>query len=149
VLTGGVRQGLVAFGAALGVAVLGAGGASADGPVQLRSRLGDVCLDVPSANVLTPAVINPCNRADSQRWILTGDLRIESAAFPGQCLSVDTSATHLSTCWNSQRWIIQPNGQITAILGGCLTVLGGPGPGTSVSTRICNGAPEQGWDSVP
>lgn len=149
VLAGGARQGLVVFGAAFGVAVLSAGGASADGPVQLRSRLGDVCLDAPSASWFTPVVINPCTGADSQRWNLTGDLRLESAAFPGQCLSVDSATTHLSACWNSQRWTIQPNGQITAVLGGCLTVLGGPGPGTWVSTRICNGTPEQGWDTVP
>jgi Ricin-type beta-trefoil lectin domain len=148
-LAGGARRAVGLLGAVFGVAVLTAGGASADGPVQLRSRLGDVCLDAPSASWFTPVVINPCNGADSQRWNLTGDARLESAAFPGQCLTVDSSMARLLACWNSQRWTIQPNGQVTAVLGGCLTVLGGPGPGTWVSTRFCNGAPEQGWDIVP
>ncbi|CAJ1499847.1 RICIN domain-containing protein [[Mycobacterium] holstebronense] len=129
--------------------MLSAGGASADGPVHLRSRLGDVCLDAPGVGIYSPVVINPCNGTDSQRWNLNGDGRIESTAFPGQCLSVEDSATaHVLACWNSRRWAIDPNGQITVILGGCLSVLGGPDPGTWVSTRICNGAPEQGWDSA-
>jgi Ricin-type beta-trefoil lectin domain len=134
---------------ALFAVLLGAGVASADGPVALRSRLGDVCLDAPGAGWLTPMVINPCNGAPSQRWNLTGDGRLESVAFPGQCLNVDDSAARLAACWNSRRWTVQPNGQITAVLGGCLSVLGGPGPGTWVATRICNGGPEQGWDTVP
>ncbi|OOK69212.1 hypothetical protein BZL30_7266 [Mycobacterium kansasii] len=36
---------LAVVGAVFGVAVLCAGTASADGPVQLKSRLGDFCLD--------------------------------------------------------------------------------------------------------
>jgi Ricin-type beta-trefoil lectin domain len=147
--TGGARKTLVRFGAVFGVAVLSAAGAHADGPVQLRSRLGDACLDAPSASWFAPVVVNPCNGTDFQRWSITGDGRLESAAFPGQCLSVDSSRARLLACGNSRRWTIEPNGQITAVLGGCLTVLGGPDPGTWVSTRICNGAPEQGWDSVP
>jgi hypothetical protein len=148
-LTGPARRALLLVGALCGVAALSAGGAHADGPLQVRSRIGDACLDAPAANWLTPAVINPCNGTDFQRWNLTGDGRLESAAFPGQCLGVDSSRTRLMPCWNSQRWTVQDNGQITAILGGCLTVLGGPGPGTWVATRICNGSPEQGWDLVP
>lgn len=46
-LLGGVRRALVMVVAVFGVAVLSAGAASADGPVQLKSRLGDVCLDAP------------------------------------------------------------------------------------------------------
>ncbi|MGB3333916.1 MAG: RICIN domain-containing protein [Mycobacterium sp.] len=146
---GKVRQALVLFGAVFGIAVLSNGEASADGPIQLRSRLGDVCLDAPGMGIFSPVVINPCNGTDSQRWNLTDDGRLESAAFPGQCLTVEGSAAaHVLACWNSRRWTIEPNGQITAVLGGCLAVLGGPDPGTWVSTRICNGAPEQGWDAA-
>ncbi|HTQ22367.1 RICIN domain-containing protein [Mycobacterium sp.] len=139
------------MGAALGVTVLGAGEASADGPVQLRTRLGDVCLDAPSDSWLTPVVINPCNGANNQRWNVTGDGRLENAAFPGKCITPqeDNWTVRLVACWNSQRWTIQPDGRITAYMGPCLTVRGGPAPGTLVSTRFCNGSPEQGWDSVP
>lgn len=41
-LVGGVLRVLVVVGAVFDVAVLNAGAASADGPVQLKSRLGDV-----------------------------------------------------------------------------------------------------------
>jgi hypothetical protein len=51
--------------------------------------------------------------------------------------------------WNSRHWSLAPDGHITAALGGCLTVLGGPDPGTAVGSRTCGGGPEQGWDSVP
>jgi hypothetical protein len=44
---GGFGRALVAIGTAFGVAMLSAGAASADGPVQIRSRLGDFCLDTP------------------------------------------------------------------------------------------------------
>ncbi|MDT5350342.1 MAG: hypothetical protein QOH91_3629 [Mycobacterium sp.] len=59
---------------------------------------------------------------------------------------------HLGPCFDTfaQHWSIQPNGQVTREFGGCLSVLGGPGPGTWVSTRFCNGdAPDQAWDSAP
>ncbi|OBJ09819.1 hypothetical protein A5659_19785 [Mycobacterium sp. 1165196.3] len=149
-LVGEARRALVLLGTVFGLAMLGAGGASADGPVQLRSRLGDACVDGPGSGWLAPVVVNPCNGADSQRWTLSGIGRLESAAFPGQCLNSDgTGAAHLVACWDSQRWNVQPNGQITAVLGGCLAVLGGPDPGTWVSTRWCNGDPGQGWDIVP
>ncbi|MDT5350343.1 MAG: hypothetical protein QOH91_3630 [Mycobacterium sp.] len=58
-LMGNVRQAFVVVGAVLGVAVVSAGTASADGPVELKSRLGDVCLDAPSGSWYTPVVINP------------------------------------------------------------------------------------------
>jgi hypothetical protein len=150
-LMGGVRQALVVVGAVFVGAMPSAGEATADGPVELRSRLGDVCLDAPSANWPTSVVINPCNGTDFQRWNVTADQKLESAAFPGKCLSLpkDSWTSRLQPCWMSQHWTIQPNGQITTNLGPCLTVLGGPAPGTSVSTRFCNGAPEQGWDSTP
>jgi len=151
-LTGSVGRALVAV---FGVALLSAGVARADGPVQLKSRLGDFCLDAPSGNYLTPALINPCNGSDFQRWNLTPVGQFESVAFPGQCLATpgESWAAHMQPCldWFTQKWIVQPDGLVTApgTLGACLTVLGGPVPGTMVSTRFCNAAaPEQQWDSV-
>jgi hypothetical protein len=155
-MTVSARRALVVVVALFGVALLGAGGTRADGPVQLKSRLGDFCLDAPSGNYFTPAVINPCNGSDFQRWNLTPAGQFASVAFPGQCLSTpeESWAAHIVGCldWYTQRWIIQPDGLIRApaTFGACLTVLGGPVPGTMVSTRFCNGgAPEQLWDSVP
>jgi hypothetical protein len=153
-LMGGVGLALVVVGAQFGVAVLGAGEASADGPVQLRSRLGDFCLDAPGGSWVTAVVINPCNGTDFQRWNLTPAGQLESVAFPGLCLSTPGERwwVHLEACvdWFTQKWTIQPNGLVTASSVACLTVLGGPGPGTWVSTGACNaGAPDQEWDSVP
>ena len=147
----GACRALGVIGAVFGVALLGGGVASADGPVQLKSRLGDACLDAPS--LIGAVVINPCNGSDSQRWTLSnGPLR--SVVFPAQCLAQPGEASvyaHLDVCWDAlgTNWGIQPNGWVTSQFTGCLTVLGGPGPGTLVSTRGCNGdAPEQGWNSV-
>lgn len=152
-LTGGARRALVVVGIVFGVAVLSAGVASADGPVQLRSRLGNFCLDTPSGNAFTPTVINPCDGSESQRWNLTTAGQIESAAFPGACLAMpeESWGVHIRPCadWPDSHWNIQPNGQITNVFGACVTVLGGPGPGTLVSTRVCIAdAPGQAWDSV-
>lgn len=47
-LMGGVGRAIVVVSTVFGVAALSAGAASADGPVQIRSRLGDFCLDAPS-----------------------------------------------------------------------------------------------------
>ena len=151
-LRGVVCRALVVVGAVFVVALPCAGVASADGPVQLRSRLGNFCLDAPSGSWVTQVVINPCNGTDFQRWNLTTAGQLESVAFPGECLNQPASWwVHLQPCidWFSQRWIIQPNGQVKGELSGCLTVIGGPAPGTWVSTRFCDGAPDQGWDSVP
>ena len=153
-LMGAVGRVLVLVGTAFGVAMLSVGAASADSPVQLRSRLGDVCLDAPSGSWLTAVVINPCNGSDFQRWNLTAARQLESVAFPGNCLVLpgESLVVHLGPCidWFNDHWSIQPNGQVTTDFGGCLTVLGGPGPGTWVSARYCNGdAPDQAWDSVP
>ena len=84
-LMGGVGRDLVVVGAVFGVVMLSVGAASADGPVQLSSRLGDVCLDAPSGSWLTAVVINPCNGTDFQRWNLNGR-QLESVAFSGECL---------------------------------------------------------------
>jgi hypothetical protein len=132
-------------------ALSAAGPAAADGPVQIRSRMGDACLDAPSDAWPARVIVNPCNGSGFQRWNLTGDQRLESAAFPGKCLNFprDIEAVHLVACWGGQHWSLQPDGHITAPLGGCLTVLGGPDPGASVGSRTCGGGPEQGWDSVP
>src|SRR5262245_55327944 len=78
---GGVRHALVAIGAVLGVALVSAGVSSAAEPVQLKSRLGDWCLDGPGNNTAT--VLNSCNGSSSQRWILNSVGQIESVAFPG------------------------------------------------------------------
>lgn len=153
----GVRRALVVAGAGFGVALLGAGVASAAGPVQLRSRLSNVCLDSPNGNN-TAAVVNPCNGSKSQLWNLNPAGQIESAAFPGACLSIgnaaDTTPVVLSSCRannNNQRWNTQPNGQVTSALGPCLNINGGvANPGTPVIAYHCipDVADEQ-WDSVP
>src|SRR5277367_2647881 len=140
---GGVCRGGVVVGAVLGVATLGVGAAGADGPVQLRSRLGDFCLDAPNAGGMGGEVINPCNGTDFQRWNLNGQ-QLESVAFPGRCLTVPSGGSffsQLGPCYNTmgQHWNIQPDGQVKTDLGLCLTVLGGPGPGTWVSARLCTG----------
>lgn len=152
-LVGGVLRVLVVVGAVFDVAVLNAGAASADGPVQLKSRLGDVCLDAPSGSWFSPLVINPCNGTDFQRWNLTDDRQVESVAFPGECVNIGNALwARLQPCvnWISQHWTVQPDGLVTSDLDACLTVLGGPDPGTWVSTRWCDpNAPDQQWDSVP
>jgi hypothetical protein len=144
------RAGVV-VGALFGVATLSAGAASADGAVQLRSRLGEVCLDAPSGSWVTALVINPCNGSDFQRWNLTATQQLESVAFSGECLSMpgDSWYSHLGPCIDTyaQHWTIQPNGQVKSGVGACLTVLGGPGAGTWVSTRFCDGDSDQGWDA--
>ena len=148
----GVAGALLVVSAVLGGATLNADGASADGPVHIRSRLGDTCLDAPSWIGDVPVVINPCNDSDFQRWNLNGG-QLENVAFPGKCLTDPQkgSSVHLEMCRGAmvQHWNFQPNGQATTDLGNCLTVLGGPGPGTRVSARYCTGDPNQGWDSAP
>jgi Ricin-type beta-trefoil lectin domain len=146
----GVRQILVVVGAVFAGAMPSAGEATADGPVAFKSRLGDVCLDAPNGGWPSNVMINPCNGTDFQRWNVTGDQKLESVVFPGRCLTMSdgAGAANLKSCLSTSRWNIQPDGQITAVFGPCLTVLGGPGPGTLVSTRFCNGGPEQGWDTV-
>lgn len=139
------------------VAVGIAGVAAADEPVRLTSRLGDFCLDAPSGDYFAAVVINPCADTDSQRWYLNGK-QLQNVAFPGGCLinqavsgnpSGGGMFAHLGPCagmW-PQDWNIDPNGQVKNDTGWyCLTVLGGPAPGTWVSARYCNGDPSQGWD---
>jgi Ricin-type beta-trefoil lectin domain len=151
-LMGGVCRAVVVVSTVLGIAMLNAGAAGADGPVQLKSRLGDVCLDGPNPNWRGGVLINPCNGTDFQRWNLNGQ-QFESVAFPGKCLTApgDSWVSYLGPCFNSlaQHWDIQPNGQVTTFTNSCLAVLGGPAPGTWVSARWCDGDLGQGWDSVP
>lgn len=149
----GVRRTLVVFGAVPGIAVLSAAQAYADQPVQLKSGLGDFCLDGPSGDWNTPVVINPCNGANSQRWNSTGDEQ-ESVAFPGECLTrpYERFEVYLQPCsnWPSQHFSYQPNGQISTGFGGCLAVNGAPAPGTSLYIGVCiPDAPYQHWDNVP
>jgi hypothetical protein len=67
-IIGGVCRAVVVVSTVLGVAMVSVGAAGADGPVQLRSRLGDFCLDAPLGNMQVSMVINPCNGTDFQRW---------------------------------------------------------------------------------
>lgn len=155
-LTGGVRRALVVVGAVLGAALLGAGVASAADPAQLKSRLGNWCLDGPDGNN-TATMVNPCTGSKSQLWVFNSAGQIESVAFPGECVSIsdaaDTTPVILSTCHtpaNNQRWTPQTNGQITSALGPCLNIDGGvANPGTPVIAYHCiaDVADEQ-WDSV-
>ena len=100
-LMGGVRRALVVVGAVFGVALLSAGVASAADPVQLKSRLGNWCLDGPNRNNAA-TMVNPCNGSKSQLWVFNSAGQIESVAFPGECLSIsnaaDTTPVILSTC---------------------------------------------------
>jgi Ricin-type beta-trefoil lectin domain len=83
----GARQAVVLTVAVFAGAMPSAGEATADGPVVLKSRLGDVCLDAPNGSWPSQVVVNPCNGTDFQRWNVTADQRLESAAFPGRCLT--------------------------------------------------------------
>jgi Ricin-type beta-trefoil lectin domain len=160
----GARPAPWLVGAVLSVAVLGAGVARADGPVQLRNGAGDFCLDHPDSSMLGPMVINPCNGSTSQRWNLLGNGQIQSAAFPEMCLAYhdglsvfggeQTIGMQPSFCaggfGGNQYWTIQPDGLIRMGLSSCLAPIGDLNPGTHVSTRACNGgAPEQQWNIVP
>jgi hypothetical protein len=74
-------------------------------------------------------------------------------ASPGKCLTdqQESSVLRLKMCRGAmvQHWTFHPDGHVTTDLGICLTVLGGPGPGTWVSARLCGDDPGQGWDSAP
>jgi hypothetical protein len=155
-LMGGVRRSFVVVGAMFGVALLSAGVASAATPVQLKSRLGNWCLDSPNGNNAA-TMVNACNGSKSQLWNFDPAGQIESVAFPGTCVSIsnaaDTTPVILSACQtnsNNQRWNTQPNGQVTSALGPCLNIDGGvANPGTPVIAYHCiaDVADEQ-WDSV-
>ena len=156
-LMGGVRRALVVVGAVSGVALLSAGAASAADPIQLKSRLGNWCLDGPNGNN-TATMVNPCNGLKSQLWVFNPAGQIESVAFPGQCVSInnaaDTTPVILSTCQtsaNNARWNPQPDGQVTSALGPCLNVNGGvANPGTPVIAYHCIfDVADEEWDSVP
>jgi hypothetical protein len=154
-LMGDVRRALVVVGALLGVALLSAGVAGAAGPVQLRSRLGNWCLDGPSGSN-TAMVVNPCNGSQSQLWNFNSAGQIESVAFPGNCANIsgpaDNTPVNLLPCQtnaNNARWNPQANGQLTSALGPCLNINGGvANPGTPVIAYHCiaDVADEQ-WDS--
>jgi hypothetical protein len=153
---GGTRRALVVTGAVFGVALLSAGVANASDPVQLRSRLGDWCLDGPGNN--TAMVVNPCIGSNSQRWVLNSVGQIESVAFPGHCVSIadaaDNTPVMLSSCQanaDNMHWTSQSNGQVTSALGPCLNVFGGVAqPGTPVIAYHCIAdVDDEKWDSVP
>src|SRR4030081_1358897 len=109
-LMGGVRRAPVVVGAVFGVALLSAGVASAADPVQLKSRLGNWCLDGPTGNNAA-TMVNPCNGSRSQLWVFTSAGQIESVAVRGQCVSIsdpaDGTPVTLVPCQtnaNNQRW---------------------------------------------
>jgi Ricin-type beta-trefoil lectin domain len=155
-LTGGARRALFVGGAVFGVALLGAGVASAAGSVQLKSRMGNWCLDSPNgSNAAT--MVNPCNGSKSQLWNLNPAGQIESVAFPKTCLSIsnaaDVTPVVLSACQsnsNNEQWNIQPNGQITSALGPCLNIEGGvANPGIRVIAYHCiPDVTDEQWDTV-
>jgi hypothetical protein len=155
-LMDGVRRALVVVGALSGVVLLSAGVASAAEPVQLKSRLGNWCLDGPNGNN-TATMVNPCSGSKSQRWVFNSAGQIESGAFPGNCVSISDAADNtpviLSPCQanaNNLRWNPQPNGQVTSALGPCLNVFGGVAqPGTPVIAYHCIAdVADEEWDSV-
>ena len=155
-VVGGARRSLVVAGAVLGVALLSAGGASAAGPVQLKSRMGNWCLDSPNGSSAA-TMINACNGSKSQLWNFNPAGQIESVAFPGSCVSIsnaaDTTPVTLSACQvnsNNERWNSQPNGQVTSALGPCLNINGGvANPGTAVIAYHCiPDVTDEQWDSV-
>jgi len=138
------------------VALLGPGVASAADPVQLKSRLGDWCLDGPNGSN-TATMVNPCNESNSQRWVFGSAGQIESAAFPGLCLSISNAADDtpviLSPCHgntDNQRWNLQTNGNVTSPLGPCLNVFGGVAqPATPVIAYHCIAdVADEEWDLV-
>ena len=117
----GVRRALVVAGAGIGVALLSAGVASAAGPVQLKSRMGNWCLDGPNGDT-TQTMINPCNGSKSQLWVFNSAGQIESVAFPGDCVTISDAADDTpvivlpcQTNVNNQRWNTQANGQVTQL----------------------------------
>src|ERR1700737_2526732 len=130
-LMGGGRRALVAVGAVFGVALLSAGVASAADPVQLKSRLGNWCLDGPNGNN-TATMVNPCNGSKSQLCVFNSAGQIESVAFPGDCVSIggaaDDTPVILLPCQtnpNNERWNPQTNAQVRRALGPSPTVFGG------------------------
>lgn len=152
----GAGRALVVGGAVFGAMLLSAGVATAADPVQLKSRMGNWCLDSPNGTN-APTVINACDGSKSQLWAVNPGGQIESAAFPGQCVTINNAADDtpvvLSPCQtnsNNQLWTAQPNGQITSALGPCLNISGGVAqPGNPVIAYHCipNVADEE-WDSV-
>jgi len=156
-LMGGVCPALVVIGAVFGVALLSVGLASAAEPVQLKSRLGNWCLDGPNGTN-TATMVNPCDASKTQLWVFNSAGQIESLAFPGDCLGIadaaDGTPVILLPCQtnaNNARWNPQTNGQVTSALGPCLNVFGGVAqPGTPVIAYHClAGVADEEWDSVP
>lgn len=156
-LMSGVRRALGIFGAVSGVALLSASLASATDPIQLKSRLGNWCLDGPNgANSAT--MVNPCTGSKSQLWVVNSVGQIESMAVPGNCVSIsgaaDNTPVTLMRCQtntNNQRWNLEANGQVKSALGPCLNISGGVAqPGTAVIAYHCIADVEdEQWDSVP
>jgi hypothetical protein len=153
----GVRRAVVVVGAVFGAALLSAGVASAADPVQLKSRLGNWCLDGPNGSN-TATMVNPCNGSKSQLWVFNSAGQIESAAFPGECVRISDAADDTpvillpcQTNANNDSWSRQTNGQVTSALGPCLNVFGGVAQaGTPVIAYHCLAdVADEEWDGVP
>ncbi len=138
-----------------GVALLSAGVAGADDQFQLKSRLGNWCLDTPDGNFNTATVVNPCDGSKSQLWNLNIPGRIQSVAFPGACLTIGEVNQWLVTVvpcqmGGLQNWSTQPDGHVANGLGSCMNVSGAANPGAAVIGLNCAfGGPGAEWDSVP
>jgi len=158
-LKGGVHRALVVAGAVLGVALLCAPVASADGPVEVRTRLNGFCLAVFTVSM---GVIYPCNGQKYQQWVFNPAGQIETAAeyvfLRGTCLTLtgpqDGAYVDMTPCRSipNQLWTRQPNGQITNALGPCLAV--GRGGSTTPKTPVIGfhctaNTPGQEWDIAP
>lgn len=153
-----VGRTVVVVGTTFGAALLGAGAANADGPVQLRSRLaGNWCVDAPGGSY-TAAVVNPCEAVASQVWTFNSAGQIENAGFPGECLSVSEAMRdspvilwHCKSNTENERWTHAPNGQITSALTACLNISGGVAqPGTQLIAYQClSNVEDEQWDAVP
>ncbi len=151
---GSVRPALVVVGAVLGL--LSAGVANAADGVQLKSRMGNWCLDAPGGGN-TATVINPCNGSGSQLWVVNPGGQIQNVAVAGNCLSIanaaDTTPVTLAPCQNNangQQWNQQANGQVASAIGPCLNINGGvANPGTPVIAYHCiPDVADEEWDSV-
>jgi len=150
---GGVRRALVVAGAMVGVALLCAPVASADGPVEVRTRLNGFCLE--------RGYIYPCNGTYAQQWVFDPDGKFHTH-YGGLCLfqglgdPQNGAELGLGRCAYRNppgaTWTRQPNGQITNGLGGCLAVGrgGSTAPDTPVIVFHCTAnTPGQEWDIAP
>ncbi|KAA8964976.1 RICIN domain-containing protein [Mycobacterium sp.] len=142
-------------GAVSGAGLLLAATAGAADPVQLKSRMGNWCLDAPNGTN-TATVVNACNGSKSQLWVFGPAGHLQSVAF-GQCVTIsnpaDDTSVVLAPCQSdaaNQHWDRQPTGQITSALGPCLNIAGGVAqPENPVIAYHCIAdVDDEQWDTV-